>query len=294
MSRTLPRSMHQPGPAAPVRVSAVAARGRDLMFDLRKGGLLVDAVREGFAAHGFGSGVVELRNVAFSPFAYVMPALSKTGENAAFYSDIFRPEGITLLREGALTYGLRDGQPFFHCHGLWVEPDGRACGGHLMPEEVVVAETCRVTALGLDGAAFEGRPDPEINFKVFGPVSAAANGRGDHACHAIRLHPNVCFHGALEDYCRANGIIRARLRGGVGSTIGVVFEDGRELPGFATEFYVRQGQVTPDADGNLVAEIDIGVIEYLGNMAEGRLKRGDNPVLMTVEIALDVVAQKGD
>ena len=68
----------------------------------------------------------------------------------------------------------------------------------------------------------------------------------------------------------------------------------RELPGFATEFYVRQGQIAPDADGNLVAEIDIGVIEYLGNMAEGRLKRGDNPVLMTVEIALDVVAQKGD
>ena len=287
----LPRTMRQPGPPGPVRISAVAARGRSITFELAKGMLLVEAVRAGFAAHGYASGVVELRNAALSPFAYVMPALSKTGENAAFYSDIFRPEGVTMLREGALTFGLRDGAPFFHCHGLWVEPDGRPGGGHIIPDETYVAETCRVTALGLDGAAFEGRQDPEINFKVFGPVVAPpASGRSDTACHAIRLHPNIDFHTALEMYCHKQGIARARIRGGVGSTIGVIFEDGRQLPGFATEFYVRQGQIAPDATGAPVASIDIGVIEYLGNMAEGYLKRGDSPVLMTVELALEVEA----
>ena len=67
-----------------------------------------------------------MRGGALGPFAYVMPALSKTGANAAFYSDTFRPSGVTRLKLGAMTLGERDGAPFFHCHGLWTEADGRA------------------------------------------------------------------------------------------------------------------------------------------------------------------------
>ena len=49
---------------------------------------------------------------ALGPFAYVMPALSKTGDNAAFYSDTFRPTGITRLKMAAMTVGQRDGAAF--------------------------------------------------------------------------------------------------------------------------------------------------------------------------------------
>ena len=57
-----------------------------------------------------------MRGGALGPFAYVMPALSKTGANAAFYSDTFRPKDVTQLKFAAMTLGERDGAPFFHCH----------------------------------------------------------------------------------------------------------------------------------------------------------------------------------
>ena len=150
------RMIKQPGPVASERVVAVEARGRAITFDLEPGVLLVDAVRHGFAAHGFTSGVIELGALALNPFAYVMPALSKTGENAAFYSDTFRPKGVSRLKHGAMTFGRRDGAPFFHCHALWTEAGGKVSGGHILPDETTVAERITVNAFGLDGALFEG------------------------------------------------------------------------------------------------------------------------------------------
>src|SRR6185437_3733582 len=127
---------------------------------------------------------------AFGPFAYVTPALSTTGENAAFYSDTFRPAGVTRLKLVAMTLGSRDGAPFFHCHALWREVDGRAGGGHILPEETVVAEPFAVEAFGLDGATFAAESDPETNFKLFGPIpTAAAAAKTTSRAFALRLRP---------------------------------------------------------------------------------------------------------
>jgi len=43
------------------------------------------------------------------------------------------------------------------------------------------------------------------------------------------------------------------------------------------------------SDGRLAAELDIALVDYLGGVAEGRLVRGDNPVLMTMELVLEVL-----
>jgi hypothetical protein len=40
----------------------------------------------------------------------------------------------------------------------------------------------------------------------------------------------------------------------------------------------------PDAAGAPFAEIEAGLVDYTGGLAEGRLKRGSNPVLMTFEL----------
>src|SRR6202012_2339929 len=106
------RRILQPGPEAPERVQWVEARGRAFSFKLEAGLPLLEAARRGFAAEGFISGTLNIKAGALGPFAYVMPALSKTGENAAFYSDTFRPAGITRLKLGAMTLGARDGAPF--------------------------------------------------------------------------------------------------------------------------------------------------------------------------------------
>src|ERR1700687_1322875 len=167
------RCIAQPGPPAPERIQWVEARGRAFSFTLQAGLPLLEAARRGFAAAGFAGGTVSMKGGTLGPFAYVMPALSKTGETAAFYSDTFRPAGITRLKMGAMTLGERDGAPFFHCHALWTEADGRFNGGHVLPEETVVAEPFEVEAFGIDGAVFKAEPDPETNFKLFGPVPLA-------------------------------------------------------------------------------------------------------------------------
>jgi hypothetical protein len=167
------RSIEQPGAASAERVQWVEARGRAFSFALAAGLPLLEAARRGLAEAGFSGGVLSFRGGALGPLAYVMPALSKTGANAAFYSDTFRPAGITRLKLGAMTLGERDGAPFFHCHGLWHETDGHLHGGHILPEESIVAESFEVEAFGIDGAIFTAEPDPETNFKLFGPVARA-------------------------------------------------------------------------------------------------------------------------
>jgi predicted DNA-binding protein with PD1-like motif len=284
------RSIAQPGRPAPERIQWAEARGRAFSFTLEAGVPALEAARRGFAAAGFTGGVLNIRGGALGPFAYVMPALSKTGENAAFYSDTFRPAGVTRLKMGAMTLGQRDGTPFFHCHGLWTEADGRAGGGHILPEETVVAEPFEVDAFGLDGAVFKAEPDPETNFKLFGPVPSAATGiETTSRAYALRLRPNQDFAGALEAFCRERGIISARLHGGVGSIIGARFADGRTVEPFATEMAVRSGVIVSGAGGTAETTLDVALVDYTGGLAVGRLTRGDNPVLMTMELVLEVV-----
>jgi predicted DNA-binding protein with PD1-like motif len=285
------RSIAQPGRPAPARIQWAEARGRAFSFTLQAGVPLLEAARRGFAAEGFAGGVLNIEGGALGPFAYVMPALSKTGENAAFYSDIFRPAGISRLRMGAMTLGQRDGAPFFHCHALWTEADGRAGGGHILPEDTMVAEAFEVAAFGLDGAVFTAEPDPETNFKLFGPVPSAATAaaRTTSRAYALRLRPNQDFAGALETFCREQGIASARLHGGVGSTIGARFTDRRIVEPFATELAVRSGAIVFDASGTLEATLDVALVDYTGGLSVGRLLRGDNPVLMTMELVLEVL-----
>jgi len=282
------RSIVQPGPPALERVQWVEARGRAFTFTLEAGLPLLEAARRGFAREGFASGTLNIRSGALGPFSYVMPALSKTGENAAFYSDIFRPPGITRLQLGAMTLGQRDDPPFFHCHALWTEADGHPGGGHILPEETVVAEPFTVEAFGIDGAVFAAEPDQETNFKLFGPVRRMATITTARA-FALRLRPNQDFAWALEAFCRERGITRARVRGGVGSIIGAHFTDGRVVEPFATEMAVSTGSIAKAASGALEAELDVSLIDYLGGLAVGRLTRGDNPVLMTMELVLEEV-----
>jgi predicted DNA-binding protein with PD1-like motif len=286
------RRIAQPGPTAPERIQCVETRGRAFSFTLEAGLPLLEAARRGFAVEGFAGGALNIAGGALGPFAYVMPALAKTSEHAAFYSDTFRPAGITRLNVGAMTLGSRDGAPFFHCHGLWTEADGRAGGGHILPEETVVAEPFVVHAFGLDGAAFVAEPDPETNFKLFGPVPLAATGvETTRRAFALRIRPNQDFARALEAFCRERGIISAKVHGGVGSIIGARFADGRIVKPFATEMAVSTGAIVSGAGGALDAELDVALVDYTGGLAEGRLMRGDNPVLMTMELVLEVFGE---
>jgi predicted DNA-binding protein with PD1-like motif len=284
------RSIQQPGAPIAERIQWLEGRGRAFALKLEAGLPLLEAARRGFAAQGFAGGTLNMRGGALGPFGYVMPALSKTGENAAFYSDTFRPPGVTRLKLATMTFGVRDGAPFFHCHGLWREADGRISGGHMLPEETFVAETFEVEAFGIDGALFAAEPDPETRFKLFGPVPDEARGASATSrAYALRLRPNQDFAGALETFCHERGIALAKIHGGVGSTIGARFAGGNAIEPFATELAITSGVVAPGASGVLEAALDVALIDYTGGIGEGRLVRGDNPVLMTMELVLEAL-----
>ena len=283
------RRIEQPGTGTPERIQWAECHGLAFPMTLEAGLPLLEAVRRSFAAAGFVSGVAKLDGLALAPFAYVMPALSKTPEHAAFYSETFRPAGTARVERGAMTFGQRDGGPFFHAHALWVEGSGKRNGGHILPDETMVAETVTLPAVGLDGAAFLAETDGETNFKLFGPkpapfLDATRNGR----FFALRVKPNVDFCGALEAFCAEQGIREAVIHGGVGSTIGARFEAGRPVENFATEVAITAGRIA-DAGEGLRATVDAALVDYRGGLASGRLVRGDNPVLMTFELVLEVV-----
>ncbi len=272
------RAVRQPGPAPAERILAARSSGARVAFDLPAGALLLDAVREAFGAAGFSSGVLRLAGGRLDPLAYVMPALSPTPRHAAFYSETHRPAGGGRVAAGALTFGRRDEAPFFHCHALWEEADGALHGGHVLPDETRIGETLRVEGVGLADAGFEAIPDPETNFPLFAPRGGAGEGR----FHALRLRPNQDLAEALEAYCAARGIAVAALHGGVGSIIGARFADGSVVEPFATEMFLAGGRVESG-----IAGVEAGLVDLTGAVARGWLLRGDNPVLMTLEVVLE-------
>lgn len=281
------RHIEQPGTGTPERIQAVACHGRAFPMTLEAGLPLLEALRRSFAAAGFVSGVARLDGLALSPFAYVMPALSKTPEHAAFYSETFRPGGIARLETGAITFGLRDGLPFFHAHALWTEASGHRSGGHILPDETMVAETITLPAVGIDGAAFVAEGDEETNFKLFGPRQADLLGASrEGRFFALRVKPNIDFCGALEEFCAQHGIAEAVIHGGVGSTIGARFEAGPAVERFATEVAITGGRIADGGEGPN-ASVDVVLVDYGGDIASGRLLRADNPVLMTFELVLE-------
>jgi hypothetical protein len=52
---------------------------------------------------------------------------------------------------------------------------------------------------------------------------------------------------------------------------------------------VRSGAIALGAGGAPEATFDVALVDYTGGLAVGRLTRGDNPVLMTMELVLEVV-----
>ncbi|GJD50356.1 hypothetical protein OPKNFCMD_3095 [Methylobacterium crusticola] len=282
--RPEPSSLAQPGPPRPERWLAEGGRLARLDFALAPGETLLRAVAGPLAGAGFRGGVVHLEGGSFDPFAYVMPALSDDPRFAAYYSETFRPPGETRLERASVTFGERDGAPFLHVHGIWVEPDGRRRAGHLLPDAVVVRTPPAARAWGTPDAAWRVEPDPETNFSLMTPAGLA--GPAEAACLLLKVQPNVEVFAALEAASAARGLRAARVRG-IGSIVRPVFADGRVIPTDASEVLIRDGRVRPGPDGTPVAELDIAVVDVDGGIHEGVLARGANAACITFELCLE-------
>jgi predicted DNA-binding protein with PD1-like motif len=287
------RHIAHPGIPDSQRIFYVPSSARTLQGSLSTGQTLLRAVTELTEAQGVKSGAFTLNGGAFDSFSYVMPALSKTPEHAVYFSDTFFVEGQVALETATVTYGLKEGRPWLHSHAVWIEPSGRRHCGHLLPDQIIVAAPIALSGIALDTAAFTVCSDAETHFSLFMPLVDGAqvlhpktSATQHQTAYALRLAPNIDFCTALEDFCRAHEIERATIFGGVGSTVGAVFQDGSVVEPFVTELLIRSGRIVSGPQGHALAELDVAMVDYKGGISEGRLARGSNPILVTAELVI--------
>lgn len=310
------RSIQHPGHPIAQRVAAQQVEIEPFDLELPPHMTLMQAVAQSMQGVQAQCATFRMSGGGFEPFSYVMPALAKTSAHAVYFSDTYPVEGAVRLETASVTFGQRDGKPWLHSHAIWIEESGRRHCGHLLPDDIQVNAPIRAQGAALRGATFVVCPDGETNFTLFVPLKSMArpvqtsmariSQTGDdikgsdktatlaqtphRKGYALRVAPNVDICTALETFCNQRGITRATIQGGVGSTVGAVFDDGRVVEPFVTELLIRKGEILTNAAGQTQAQLDVSMVDYKGGVSEGRLARGQNPVLVTFELALEVLS----
>ena len=310
------RSIQHPGQPSQQRVAAQQVELEPFSLELPAHMTLMQAVAQSMKGLQAQCATFRLEGGGFDSFSYVMPALAKTSAHAVYFSDTYPVDGAVRLETASVTFGQRDGKPWLHSHAIWIEASGRRHCGHLLPEDIQVATPIRAQGVAVRGATFTVCPDGETNFSLFVPLKSMARPvqtsmarpsqtRDDvtgsdkistpvqttrSKGYALRVAPNIDICTALEKFCRERSITHAKIQGGVGSTVGAVFDDGRVVEPFVTELLIRNGEILADVNGQLQAQLDVSMVDYKGGVSEGRLARGQNPVLVTFELALEVLA----
>ncbi|WP_137134216.1 DUF296 domain-containing protein [Rhizobium sp. FKY42] len=282
----LPRHIVHPGSVTPERVRAVVCHVQPVRISLKTGCTINEAIAQGFAQQGFEGGYVRLTQVPMRTLNYVMPAAAPDESHAAWYSETYAMPGGVIL-DAALHAGRREDKPFLHCHGAWQDTEGRIEMGHLLPFEAELLEETIVDAVAISGALFVTRHDTETNFSLFNPEkrpdAVTAEASASRAILAT-VRPNTDLCRAVEEICRAFDIRDAQVHG-LGSLVGVDYEDGTTLTAHASELYIRNGTVTQQ-NGTGHAALDIAMVDLTGRHSRGLLKRGLNPVCVTAEILI--------
>lgn len=260
---------------------------RAAQIELPGGKTLLDAVAAVLAERGASSAVGSLHGGSLSPMAFFLPAASASPAHAVSFSERFDAAGPARLESGCITVGQRDGRPWLHCHAIWTDPEGRRRCGHVAPECSRIDEPLRLSAWLMAGADFVVGADAETNFSIFQATAAPEAPAWPNAL-VVRLRPNEDLCAALERVCAGHGIRHARVRGGVGSLVGAVFDDGRTVGPVPAEVFIRSGTIAPGPAGLPQAMVEAGMVDDTGHLAEGRLARGRNPVLVTFEVVLEV------
>ena len=280
------RTIHHPGPASPERMAAVAGAAVPLHFTLEPGQAVDAAIAKGFAESGCAGGFVELKGGRCEPFQFVMPAASPDALHAAWYSETFAPAGPVGIERACAIVGWRDGKPFIHCHGIWNSRDGRQMG-HMLGPASIVAEPIVVTGIASRTATFKALPDTETNFTLFEPVSLSEDmaRAADPRVLLAKVRPNEDICLAIEAICSRNGIRTANVYG-IGSLNEVRFTNGTRVESHATEVSIHTGRVS-HVEGSPRATLQIDVVDMKGDIFEGEIVRGDNPVCVTFELMIE-------
>ena len=282
------KSLRHPGPVDGDRIDSFIGTALTLEVPLAGAVSLLDAIATPLEAAGLSGAGVTFEQVKLKPFRYVLPAFSPNVGHIAYYSATQAPQEEIEIACANLTYGSKEGAPFLHCHAIWRDHAGRLRGGHVLPSETLLSAPGRAIAFGTAQIAMVSKFDAETNFTLFRPVAKApATRHTEPACVLARIKPNVDLIEGIEEVCRRHHVRSARVRSGVGSIVGAEFEDGRVIHEHPTEILVLTGQVEVDDREQPRADLTIALVDTNGDIHEGRLVRGRNPVLICFELVLE-------
>ena len=285
MAHACSRSITHPGPVAPERFRVARGKIERRRVTLRSGCSANEAIGEAIAEAGFSGGYLRLAGVAMDPMAYVIPAASPDGGHAAWYSGAFAPAGVSMIEDAGFNIGSRDGKSFFHCHGIWTEPDGRRRMGHLLPDLAGFQRPVEAEMIGIRGARFDATEDAETNFKLFMPERHGEDAETGRTVLLAQVRPNADICQSIEEICRLHGIQNATVHG-IGSLVGLELTDGTIVDSYATEVLITRGELS-DRQGRPECRLEIALVDMDGAIWEGTAKRGVNPVCVTFEVLIE-------
>ena len=266
-------AIRHPGVRIEPRVMHARGDVRTITVTLPAGGSLMETVAAAIDGAGGDGGVMILDGLEIGPYRYVMPDRSSDGFHAAWYSEP-HAGARARIRHATAIVGKRDGAPWLHCHAMWHE-DGRSAMGHLLPDEVVVAEDATVTLHAFAGGGFEVLDDPETAFSIFHPTEGRATGNALIA----RARPHEDVRAAIEGLVREAGFDRARVFG-IGSLVGARFEASTDMVSPISETLIPPGAFWKD--GTL--RLPMHCVDPEGGQFDGLLIRGGASVCVTFEL----------
>lgn len=304
------RSVTHPGPVTDDRVTAVRGRTQPHhLADLLAGspahpdargpgaGFLVDEVAAAVEAAGADSGIVEFSTTRLPHISYCFPAAGDD-VHPMLYSKTHTSSGTVLGATATVGWRRRPGddgahqtaglERWVHFHASWVDDAGALRGGHLWPETTAAGALDRATVWPLHGITLVNSFDDETELPVFTPVRAAARATaapfssGDRDAVFARVRPNEEIHRAVRALTTAHGLAGGAVRGGTGSFVGAMFDDGRIIDGPATEVISLAGRLDDTAAGPLTCSL----ITAHGTVASGRLAAEGNIVGATYDLLL--------
>lgn len=276
------RMLVQPGPVHPARFESL--RGAPVVLDyvLQPGQSLNQALTAPLVAAGLQGGTIAFGGGTLAPFRYVRPGPPDSAAHVAYFTAPYAPAGETTVEAANATFGWDGDNPYVHIHGAWIEADGLRRGGHMLPHDCIVARAMTARAWGFPNIRVATAADAETNFTLFQPSGPSIDAaRGVFA----RIRPNQDITLAAEAVAQRHGLRNAAVRGSIGSLIGARFTDGRTVEDYATEVMVRRGTLHEGA-----AELAMVVADMRGEVHEGVLARGENPVLITFDLVLEAPA----
>lgn len=275
--------IRHPGPAGSPRIHVAPGRARDVVLRLPAGAPLMAAVAAEMDRLGCDSAVADLGGLRIGPYSYVGPDRSPDDKHAAWYSATHRGAAATLAAATAVI-GTREGAWWLHCHAHWDAETTAPKAGHLLPDQVTIAEDAEIPALAFEGGRYNVVHDAETNFPFFRAQPTQSEPRPAAPPNAViaTIAPHEDLHAAIARIADRTGLKNARLMG-IGSLIGAEFSDAPAMDSPISEALILRGATWSAADG---ARLPMLCVDPAGDIFSGDLVPGGAPVCVTFEVIL--------